>query len=423
MPTPFQHPLGPRHSAVLLILFLVACAGSTPAPEPPGQPAAAEPSRETEGVTDASSAVERSSLGQRPWKFVSIPDFLNFDIAFPEPGWDAALDYVLAAIAAEEPEFVLVPGDLVMGHWHLDDLGVEHWAQTYYSAWKERMESHGLRYYTALGDHEIGDNYWRPQQEGHKLALVPEYKRAFRDHMDMPRNGPAGLEGTAFWWLHGNVLFVSLDVFDPDPARGIAIRPGAEQLRWLDDLMARHPDVDHRIVMGHAPILGPVWKRSSSALFVEGGDASPLWQALAHHRVDLYLCGEVHAITCIERDGVEQISHGSLFGFFNPVNYLVVTVTPERMTLELKEIDTRSSGGRLWQTGDIRPRQNLHIRREARKDGFRTVGSMIVEKSGGDKRFLHKTGVFDEASNPPPGSRRAVRLPKSQPTSSRPQQP
>ena len=52
-----------------------------------------------------------------PWRFVSIPDFVNVDLAYPQPGWEDALDYVLKAIKAENPEFVLVAGDLVMGHW------------------------------------------------------------------------------------------------------------------------------------------------------------------------------------------------------------------------------------------------------------------------------------------------------------------
>lgn len=378
----------------LLPLILMACVGSR-RPQPTVPSTQAEP--------------------PRVWKLVSIPDFLNFDIAYPEPSWDEAVDYVLDAIAAEEPDFVLVPGDLVMGHWHLDVQGVEPWAERYYSAWKQRMDAHGLRYYAALGDHEIGDNYWRPKQEGHKLSLVPDYKKAFRDHLGMPLNGPPGLEGTAFWWLHENVLFVSLDVFDPDPRRGIAIRVSPSQLAWLDELMAAHPEVDHRIVMAHTPILSPVWKRSSSALFVDDGESSPLWQSLVDHRVDLYLCGEVHAITSTERDGVEQIAHGSLFGFNNPVNYLVVTVSPDRLEMELKEIGTVAGGGRLWQTGTIRPRESIHIREAAKAQGFRSVGRLVVDKSTGERRVLERTGHFEASRQPPPGSKRAVKLPKALP--------
>ncbi len=399
--------------AGLLLVGLLACTGAPRPMAPSSQTTPSShkaPSSQKAPSPEATPPLEATPL--RVWKFVSIPDFLNFDVDYPEPGWDEVIDFVLTAIADEEPDFILVPGDLVMGHWHLDEHGVEPWAERYYTAWKQRMEAHGLRYYTALGDHEIGDNHWRPTQEGHKLALVPDYKQAFREHLGMPLNGPAGLEGTAFWWLHENVLFVSLDVFDSDPRRGIAIRASEVQLAWLDDLMAQHPDVDHRVVMAHTPILGPVWKRSSSALFVEGGERSPLWQSLVQHEVDLYLCGEVHAITSIERHGVEQIAHGSLFGFNNPINYLLVTVTPTQLRMELKEIATVASGKRLWQTSHIRPRERLHLREADGEAAFQSVGRLVLDRTSGQRQVVERTGHFDPSSRPPPGSKRAVKLPK-----------
>jgi hypothetical protein len=43
---------------------------------------------------------------------------------------------------------------------------------------------------------------------------VAAYKKAFREHMGMPLNGPEHLRGTAFFWKHKNVLFISVDVFE-----------------------------------------------------------------------------------------------------------------------------------------------------------------------------------------------------------------
>lgn len=40
-----------------------------------------------------------------PWTFVSIPDFLNFDIEYPQKGWEDALAYLLNSMKAENPEF------------------------------------------------------------------------------------------------------------------------------------------------------------------------------------------------------------------------------------------------------------------------------------------------------------------------------
>ena len=51
------------------------------------------------------------------WTFVSIPDFLNFDIAYPQKGWEDALGFIVGSIKKENPAFVMVAGDLVMGHW------------------------------------------------------------------------------------------------------------------------------------------------------------------------------------------------------------------------------------------------------------------------------------------------------------------
>lgn len=79
-----------------------------------------------------------------PWTFVSIPDFQNNDIAsiadpqsqFPNnvtlpagfialnPAWDSctanyddSVDWIVSRLAAEDPAFVTVAGDMVMGHW------------------------------------------------------------------------------------------------------------------------------------------------------------------------------------------------------------------------------------------------------------------------------------------------------------------
>ena len=91
--------------------------------------------------------------------------------------------------------------------------------------------------------------------------------------------------------------------------------------------------------MGHTPILGPARKWSSSGLMLSGGRDSPLRQTMKHYDVDLSLCGKVHAITCIQRDGIPQISHGGLIGYNTRTNYLVGRVSRDRIELELKEID------------------------------------------------------------------------------------
>ena len=105
------------------------------------------------------------------WTFVSIPDFTNNDVTFPEPRWDDALDYVLDAIKAEDPAFVLVAGDLVMGRWSQNRKHLKQMASTYYRAGSPACRHTALIFMLPLGDHEIGYDPW----EGNKRNLVPFY--------------------------------------------------------------------------------------------------------------------------------------------------------------------------------------------------------------------------------------------------------
>jgi len=386
----------------------------------------------------ATVAIGRMSLAAKEaktWKFVSIPDFLNVDVKYPEPKWDDALDYVLDAIKAENPDFVLVAGDEVMGRWWKGKDQIEKLGKLYYTAWTDRMKAHGLKYYVAVGDHEMGDNPWRPTIDGRRprcaaLDDVPLYKRAFARYMQMPQNGPEGEKGLTYSFMHKGTLFVVVDAFEQQfmgEGRGTPTVTG-ENLAWVEQTLrttglrarrkdagqrrARRPVVrfettleknagaDHVVVMAHPPILGPVRAQSSSRLMLKGGADSPLWQVMKRHGADLYLCGEVHAITCTERDGIEQIAHGGLFGYNDIVNYLVATVGPDRVQLELKAIRTDRSGGKLPQSAGNQPREFVKISKQNKKAGFRTVGTMTLDKSGGKKVFRDKKGIFNEDNNP-----------------------
>ncbi len=343
------------------------------------------------------------------WTFVSMPDFLNVDCDYPQPGWEEALSYILSSAKAENPAFLMVAGDLVMGHWDApawnDQDTIAKYSARYYSAWKERMRAHGLTYYTAIGDHEVGDNPWRSEK---KWKAVPMYKEAFARHLSMPQNGPEHMRGTAFWWRHQDVLFISVDVFEEGEGKQGHIQAGVtgRQLQWFKEVLLNQADARHKIVMGHTPVLSPVRKWSSSGLILTGGRQSEFWQTMRQHEVDLYLCGEVHAITCTERDGIMQIAHGGLIGYNTRTNYLVVDVFADRLQLELKEIDMLPSGPHLWQTKNNRPLEKVAISPENRRLGFRPVGRLTIDKTT-STRWIDRKGYFhpelassDEAAVP-----------------------
>lgn len=337
---------------------------------------------------------------KEPWTFVSIPDFLNFDIEYPQKGWEDALGFIIESMKQEDPAFAMIAGDLVMGHWGPTKEDVNKWADLYYPQWTKRFADHDLKVYTALGDHEVGDNPWR----GNTAKLVPHYKEAFRRHLKMPLNGPDHMKGTAFYWLHKNALFVSVDVFEKGKSNQGEIAAGVtgEQLKWFEEVLKKHHDqVDYIIVMGHTPILRPVRTFSSSGMLTVQGSESAFWKTMLKYDVDLYLCGEVHAVTCKQQDGIQQVAHGGLLGRTTKPNYMLVTVKKDRLELTLKEIDLINGKGRLWQQKKSKgPWDTITITDARKKEGFTSIGQVTIVKKDDKKSFESISGFFDETNNP-----------------------
>jgi len=124
-----------------------------------------------------------------------------------------------------------------------------------------------------------------------------------------------------------------------------------------------------------------------------GGD-SEFWHLLAEHHVDAYLAGEVHDITCSEKDGVEQIAHGSLIGWTPTVNYMVVEVSPNELTLDLKELEIGSDYKVVGK--EHIDATHIWIPEQAKQRGFQSIGRLRIEKSGG-KFQKKRSGLFAAA--------------------------
>ena len=190
-------------------------------------------------------------------------------------------------------------------------------------------------------------------------------------------------------------MFVSTDVFEQGESGQGMIKAGVTglQLEWLTKVLEANRDVRHKIVLGHAPVLGPVRKWSSSGLMIEEGRESEFWQTMRAHEVDAYLCGEVHAITCTERDGIMQVAHGGLIGYNTRTNYMVVKVFEDSIKMEIKEIEMMPQGTHLWQTGKNRPSAQVTINHESKTAGFYPVGRVTLDKSR-SKHFTNRKGYF-----------------------------
>ncbi len=375
--------------------------------------------------------------GEIPWTFVSFPDFLNADIGdvsalttavnSTNAAHEDAIDAVLDALASHQPEFVMVAGDLVNGHWYSDASGLQvfgpvgtlaekHAAVTragdvYYAQWMKRFTDRGLRVFAALGDHDVGDNDWPAGQD--KSFLVPTFKAAWAKHFTLDANGapvfetrPVGtaFENTAYAVRHKNVLVVTVDEFRQDsPTVPLDARTGSvrtdvtgDQLAWLESVLsaaAVDPQIDHVIVQGHVPVLLPVRRLNSSGLTMPESGESGFWQALSRNKVDLYFAGEVHDMSAANYLGVEQVVHGGIMGYAPRVSYVVGRVYADRIELELKSADLvypAEDTTRLWQAGSNRPRAQYAIS----PNGFSTVGTLVIDKRGGTTQYRDRSGYF-----------------------------
>jgi hypothetical protein len=403
----------------------------------------------TDGGSDGSGS---DSGGSAMWTFVSFPDFLNADVGdvsalttavnSTNAYHEAAINAVIDAMAAEQPDFVLVAGDLVNGHWYQDASGLQVFgpvsnlqqktaaviaaSNVYYPQWKQRWAARGLPVFVAVGDHDVGDNNWSAGSD--KSYLVPTYKQQWAKYFTLDTNGnpiyanrPVGtaFENTAYAVRHKNVLLVTVDVFrQDDPAVTIDSKTGSvrndvvgDQLAWLDSVLAaaaQDPQIDHVIVQGHVPVLVPVRQQSSSGLTMPGSGESAFWQTLSARKVDVYIAGEVHAMSAANYAGVEQVVHGGIMGYAPNVSYLVGKVYPDRIELELKSADLiypTDDLTRLWQAGSNRPRSQYSISTA----GFTSAGTLVIDKSGTTTQYLNRTGYFIPLSSTGVGL--AVHLP------------
>lgn len=332
-------------------------------------------------------------MANEPWTFISAPDFFNADYAdvsggadpdiaavfgdgyadglVRAPGWVPgglnSMNPALAAVwktnvdlmvesAGGQPAATLIDGDLVNGIWPQRPANLKllfgdetttleedlHTAASVYGAWARKLWSMaGVdTLLAAVGDHEIGNNYWKVGTPRGEYAGV--MKQAFGDaHVDplglaeswngVPTRGPDGIgeydEGSYLYQIN-NLLVLSVDVFRYEG--GIAITgddaviqdvEGAH-LQWISDVLAAaeaDASVEHVIVQGHTPVLQPVDQLRSSGLALSGAENSPFWQLLQQHGTDAggkiraYFAGEVHATTTTEdaASGIVQIAHGA----------------------------------------------------------------------------------------------------------------
>lgn len=353
------------------------------------------------------------AAGDPVFTFASLPDFFNGDVGDLSglPTWDsglnsindswrAAIDHCLGAMAAHQPDAVFLAGDMVEGHWNMDDddrrlfgpvsrgidaesidlcnAAITSAGGVYYPFLADLFSSRGLDLYPAVGDHEILDDRsgplndrWSPSgfhkgQPDNRYYLVEHCKDVWSGHFTRVGGAPrfsrrprgTASEFTAYAVSFADSLtLINVDVF-MHHSQGVRLGVFHGQLRWLRDEIRRAKRRGHTIVVqGHIPIMRPTRWLNSGKLRVPEARASAMYHVLDREGADLYLCGEVHDNTAIQRErrAPVQISHGCIFRY--GFSYLVGRLYPDhRLVLDLYEVplERASVSTDIWSTAEAR---------------------------------------------------------------------
>ncbi len=328
------------------------------------------------------------------FSFTSFPDLFNWNVKYPQPGWEEAMDWFLGGMKKEGPAFSLNAGDIMDARWWSTKEQVRRQTEKYWGGFKKRFEEKGIRLYIAPGDHEYGDDKGLK-----KMDLVPVYAEQFSSIFDLPRNGPEHKKGRAYSFAKENLAVISVDTFE-DAGDHMSMTVSGKQLEWLKGQLQRYRDKDFIIVQGHVPVVGPVKSKNSSANMLEGGRDSPFWQTMVEYGVDVYFAGEHHRVTTHLRDGIWQVVHGALWGTQEDVNYLRGSVYPDRLELELFRFWVEYGGKKLTDQHPNRgenggPWGKVSITESARKKGPSSIGRLVIESGRDGNETTVRTGVFE----------------------------
>jgi len=201
------------------------------------------------------------------WKFVSIADTqsgltptnaVNTNVCIP----------MARQIVNERPDFVLIPGDLILGA----DPGDHAALLAEYAQWTNAFSSiysAGIPIYPVRGNHEIyGDD-----------TNGTVYLSVFG--ASVPSNGPAGEVGLTYSFAHNNALIIGLDQYT---------QPHQVNQPWLDNQLASNRYA-HIFVFGHEPAVQVV----EPECLADETDARDLFlKSITEAGCRMYLCAHDH---------------------------------------------------------------------------------------------------------------------------------
>jgi hypothetical protein len=312
------------------------------------------------------------AAAEQPWKFVVMGDTRSnpCDADGGITGINGAVIARLAvAVAAEKPELVLVPGDMILGNGYSCKpfQTPPAPAESQFRAWRLAMKpvyDSGAKVLPVRGNHEMDKDAALSDWSSCRKRIPVEqknleaFRRVFNDPY-LPTNGPLNQQGLTYALAHRNALFIALDQ---------TVDQFQVDQQWFDRTLAMNK-LPHLFAFGHYPAFS-VKHKDSLACYGEARDR--FWDAFGNGGGRLYFCGHDHfydRATIKDRGGrtIQQVlvgNGGAPFTSFrgnypdqrvrreqhleNSYGYLVVTVTGTEVSTRLKLLD----GGGAWQTGD-----------------------------------------------------------------------
>lgn len=318
----------------------------------------------------SSTALAQDAGTAKTWRFAVVCDTRGENVF--ESGKPGVNERVLAAIAqaiaADKPDLLLFPGDLVNGL----QLSEKTPFPVQLGNWRKAMApvyDAGIAVYPVRGNHETGiERYtypWPPVHPLPPLKLDPGMEadyRAFVAAPPLPQNGPQGEQGLTYTVAHENALFVALDNYST---------VHRVNQPWLDKTLAA-VGTGHVFVFGHDPAFR-VGHVDSLAYFPAERDR--FWDSLGRAGVRLYFCGHDHYYDRAEvrdsqgnaiqqvlvgsggaplREGPQQYAEGPKvvrkFQNDKDYGYLLVSVTGNAVRGEWKAWNGK--GAPVWQVLD-----------------------------------------------------------------------
>jgi len=307
-----------------------------------------------------------------PWKFAVLSDTQGDRKDESQKPYinEKVLTMIANDIALEQPDFVLVAGDLVSGWLH--NGGADY--STQFAAWKEVMKpvyGAGIKVYPVRGNHEDGPERFAlsplpanlEPPAGAQTALKEAFRQAF-DQTYIPQNGPTGEEGFTYSFSHKNALIIGIDEF--------TVHQHKVNQAWFDARIALKTEA-HLFVYGHEPAFG-VYHKDNLSFYAEERDQ--FWNAIGKGGGRVYFCGHDHmynraAIADKAGNAIRQIVAGTGGGSLKTWSgqyveamsvkgeyhndslhgYVLVTVDGSRATIQWKAI-TGGQAGNTWQVLD-----------------------------------------------------------------------